>query len=349
MKNLINPEIPLSEAISGINPDRILVLTDENVEKLVLSRIISENPILTDLPLLSLPSGDSNKSLTALTEIWNWLIANNASRKSLLINIGGGMISDIGGFAAATFKRGIPFINVTTTLLGAADASVGGKTGINFNGIKNAVGAFADPRASFVDYDAFSSLPRMQILSGYAEIVKISFISPEGNPDETYDLDEILASPATLEKLIGEAVACKLRIVSADPFEKGLRKILNFGHTAGHAFESLISKKQTPVPHGIAVAHGISVALILSHMKTGLDSSVISRYNSFLKSLYPGLILRCDDYPDLIGFMRADKKNSGESIMFTLLRSPGKPLPDVPVSRPDIETALDIYRDYVGI
>jgi len=350
MKALFPENNCLPDIIGSVSPDKIFLLTDKNVERLVLPGFKAENSFLSDIPVCSVKPGENSKSLPVLEKIWLWLLDHNASRKSLLINLGGGMITDLGGFAAATFKRGINFINITTTLLAAADASVGGKTGINLGGVKNAVGSFAHPIATFFSPGYFSSLSREQIMSGYGEIVKTAFLTAGSMTDNILDLDMNTSSPEKLENLLRECVRFKMNIVCKDPDEKGLRKILNFGHTAGHAFESLMNANGETAAHGIAVAHGIMVALILSNMKLGMESVYVSRYASFLKMYYPAIIFHCGDYPKLLGLMRQDKKNTGtDKIMFTLLEKPGKPVIDAASELSEIETALDIYRDYTGI
>lgn len=350
MKTLFPERDNLNSIINSISPDLILILSDENVKKLVLQQIIENNPILYDKPLCIIKSGEGNKSLTSLQKIWDFMINNGATRKSLLINIGGGVISDIGGFAAATFKRGMKYINISTTLLGATDASAGGKTGVNFRNVKNAIGAFANPEAAFFYTDALKSLPYEQLISGYAEIVKTAFLMSAEEINEVYRIDENLNNPFKISDIVSECIKFKLSIVDKDLNEHNIRKVLNFGHTAGHAFESLTLSQGNSIAHGIAVAHGILVALILSHLQLNLDSQVIQDYSEFLKLHYPRLSFNCEDYGSLVEFMRQDKKNTcSESINFTLLKSIGHPIIDYKSDINKIKVALDIYRDIMGI
>lgn len=266
----------------------------------------------------------------------------------MVINIGGGVVTDMGAFAAATFKRGIRFVNVPTTLLAAVDASVGGKTGINFLQYKNEIGVFKEAMEVIISTKFFSTLPQEELLSGYAEMIKHALI---GHPEALGKMlsvapdKESLSSDAFLATL-EESVAVKRRIVDEDPTEKGLRKALNFGHTAGHAFESFALRQGVPVPHGYAVAWGMVVELLISHIVLGFPTSAIYPVASFVKENYGAPRITCDDYPALLDIMGHDKKNHvpGE-INFTLLRKPGEPVTDCHTEKGNITAALDLFRD----
>lgn len=266
------------------------------------------------------------------------------------------MVTDLGGFAASTFKRGIPFINIATSLLGAVDASIGGKTAINCNGIKNEIGLFSWPLTTVVGLDLLSSLPYSELLSGYGEMIKTAFISSKDMTSRILNpviLDSDNPIPL-LEPLIRECLDFKRKVVDEDPTENGIRKILNFGHTAGHAFEALAiiksEKSNNPeIPHGVAVAYGILTALVISNIKLGLDSGIIAKYATFIKDLFPHFSFSCHDYPFILKCMHNDKKNfSSENILFTLLREIGNPVINVAVNEDDIKTALDITTDYIS-
>ncbi|MBD5287691.1 MAG: 3-dehydroquinate synthase [Bacteroides sp.] len=343
-------EAGIIKAVESVPYDRLFLLSDSNVERdvfpLVAGFLEKYNP-----ERIILPPGEEYKNLDSLSLVWEAMGAGGGSRRSLLINLGGGVVTDLGGFAAACFKRGINFINAPTTLLAAVDAAVGGKTGVDFNGLKNEIGAFAPALQVILSTAPFASLPDSQLASGFAEIVKMTMISSP--KDYTAILLEsqknglnLRLADFPMEKLLSFAVKEKARIVKEDPLESGLRKILNFGHTCGHAFETLLLRRGTPVPHGMAVAHGILVSLILSHIRLRTDSMLIHQYrNKILSHLFPSLPIGCDDTDELISLMAHDKKNSGGKITFILLSAIGSPVIDTDVPTDDIRAALDIYLD----
>ncbi len=345
-----NLEEALVTAVESISHDRLFILSDSNVERdvfpLIRGFLDKYEPVC-----IILPSGEEYKNLESLTIVWEALASGGASRNSLLINLGGGVITDLGGFAAACFKRGISFINLPTTLLGAVDAAVGGKTGVDFNGLKNEIGAFAPALQVILSTAPFATLPDSQLASGFAEIVKMTMISSAAEYNrilleaQKNGLD-LRSASFPMEELLSFAVKEKARIVKEDPREAGLRKILNFGHTCGHAFETLLLRRNTPVPHGTAVAHGMLVALILSHLRLRTDSMLIHQYrNKILSNLFPPLPINCDDTDDLLNLMAHDKKNTGGKITFILLSAIGSPVIDSNVPAADIRSALDIYLD----
>lgn len=344
-----HPAVLLDETVEKLNPATITVVTDENVDRQVMP-LFSISTALAKANKVVIPPGEDHKNLESVCRIWNALEEAQATRKSLVVNIGGGLVTDIGGFAGATFKRGIRCINVPTTLLGAVDAATGGKTGINFNGLKNEIGAFHIPSDVIITARPLSTLSRREILSGYAEMIKTGLIADAGLYFRLLDVDKMLADTDTLEDAIKRCVEIKEEVVAQDPTEKGLRKILNFGHTAGHAFESLAIERHEPLAHGEAVAHGMLVELILSHLLKGFSSEETHRYaNEVLKPFYPRTGVTCDDIPLLIGFMAHDKKNAvAGRPNFTLLEAPGKPIIDCLPEMKDIEAAIDIYRDMMG-
>lgn len=322
-------------------PASVHIITDTNVKNAVLPRLSLDFPVITVDP------GDDNKNLDSLSRIWSGLISQGATRKSLIINIGGGVVTDMGGFAAATFKRGLRFINVPTTLLSAVDAAVGGKTGINFEGLKNEIGAFAQADVVVISTILFSSLPKTELLSGYAEMLKHGLLSSADSYASLLKFDILNADLTRLLPLLEESVRVKERIVTEDPCEKGIRRALNLGHTAGHAFEALAMHKGRPIPHGYAVAFGILVEMILSHTLEGFPSEELYLYASYLKEQgYGSPDISCKDYEALVEYMHHDKKNDTPSrINFTLLSSPGVPLIDRTAPEAEILTALDIFRD----
>ncbi len=340
----------IDEAATRISPSGIFVLVDRNTEDTVLPRMQAMSKAVGSARVISIAPGDDNKTVEALTHVWKELSDNGATRSSLLINLGGGMVTDLGAFAASTFKRGIPYINVPTTLLAAVDASVGGKTGVNFNGLKNEVGTFSSARLVVISTVFFNTLSMTQLRSGYGEMLKHALIDSEaafsallGYHVEQLDSDRLLA-------LLRDSVAVKQSIVDRDPYESGLRRALNLGHTVGHAFESLAIERKSPIPHGYAVAFGLVVAAILSHMKLGFPSDRLHRLADYVRGNFGAYAVTCDDYPRLLDIMSHDKKNlTNDTYNFTLLRAPGDVVTDNPVTATDITAALDIYRDLLGL
>lgn len=340
----------VANAVDATAHDRLFILSDANVEREVFPLMESffekYNPVR-----IILPPGEEFKNLENVSKVWEVLGAEGASRKSLLINLGGGVITDLGGFAAACFKRGIRFINVPTTLLAAVDAAVGGKTGIDFNGLKNEIGAFAPAERVILSVAPFSSLPDDQLRSGFAEIVKMAMISSakvynailRSSDEGRLDLRN---QDFPLGDLMSFAVNEKARIVKEDPKESGLRKILNFGHTCGHAFETMLLRRGCPVSHGEAVAHGILVALILSNIRLKSDSMMIHQYNRLiLRRLFKRLPINCHDTDTLVDIMTHDKKNSDGKITFILLNAIGSPVVSSDTPEGDIRAAIDIFMD----
>jgi len=329
---------------------RIFLLADTTTAQCAIPALRRECPALSPAQTIIIKAGDDNKTLQTLAQIWQTMSESGATRSSLLINVGGGMVTDIGGFAAATFKRGIRSINIPTTLLGAVDAAVGGKTGINFNGLKNEIGAFREAEAVILSSVYFKTLPADQLTSGYAEIIKHALI------DSTDALDEVLAdrpesyNPDTLLNILSRSVEVKRRIVAADPYECGIRKTLNLGHTAGHAFESMAMRRNSPVPHGHAVAWGLIVAMVLSHIRLGFPAATLRKVAGYIYENYPSPALSCNDYPTLTDIMRHDKKNkSSDAINFTLLKAPGQAVTDCIATSEEIAASLDIFRDLMHI
>lgn len=345
-----NPGEALDKAVAAIAPTKTFILVDDNTRQAVLPRLQRMSDSAAGATVIATPHGDMNKSLDALSKIWQSLTDEGATRSSLLINAGGGMVTDMGAFAASTFKRGMPFINVPTSLLGAVDASVGGKTGINFANLKNQIGAFSDADAVIISATFFNTLPKTELRSGYAEMIKhgllesgLEFSRLIGKYVDDIDPDELL-------ELLKQSVMVKKRIVGQDPTEQSIRRALNFGHTAGHAFESLAMERRRPVPHGYAVAYGMVTELVLSHMILGFPSDALHRLASYVKEVYGIIPFGCDDYPELLALMGQDKKNSAAGeINFTLLASPGDVRINSIVPSDDIRNALDITRDLFGI
>ena len=344
----------VAEAIDNIankiNAPQVYVLVDVNTHRYVLPVLKEKSKTISAAKIITIKSGDVNKNLESLAFIWEQLCNSGATRKSLLINIGGGVITDIGAFAGATFKRGIRFINVPTTLLSAVDAAVGGKTGINFNGFKNEVGVVCEAEAVIISTLFFKTLPTEELLSGYAEMIKHGLIAGRDVYSRllAYDISNS-DNGEQLLSLLEESVMVKKKIVEEDPTEKGIRRALNLGHTAGHAFESLALKREDPIPHGYAVAWGLVVEIILSHSQLGFPSADLQQLAAYIYDKYGSLEITCNDYPALLDFMHHDKKNESTEINFTLLGNVGDVHIDCNSSEEEIKAALDIFRDLLHI
>ncbi len=331
----------LDNAIKGINPSGIVILTDHNTQSLIPQLRLPD-----DTPSIVIPAGDSNKNLQSLTQIWQALTDAGATRHTLLINLGGGVITDIGGMAAATFKRGIPFVNIPTSLLGAVDAAVGGKTGINFHNLKNLIGVFRPADTVIISCGFYNTLPMRELLSGYGEMLKHALLTSDDSLNALLATDITSVDSSTLLPLLEESVEVKRRIVTIDPYEKGLRRALNLGHTAGHAFETLALERNRPIAHGYAVAYGLVTALVLSHLKLKFPSDTLHRVAGYIHQYYGSFDFDCDDYPALLATMAQDKKNPDRNrINFTLMSAVGTPVIDSIVTTDDITAALDITRD----
>ncbi|SBV90537.1 3-dehydroquinate synthase [uncultured Dysgonomonas sp.] len=338
----------LSDILSRLSFDKSFLLTDENTERLCYP-LVKDNTQIAKAGKIIIKAGDDNKNIETLSSIWKYLSENGATRHSLLINLGGGMLTDIGGFAAASFKRGIKCINIPTTLLGAVDAAVGGKTGINFNGLKNEIGAFAPAETVLIDSAFFKSLDHQNFLSGYAEMIKHGLIDSDKEWQATMSFDTEEIDYEKLKQLVVDSVGVKERIVEIDPFEKGIRKALNLGHTIGHAFESMSYELNKPVQHGYAVAWGIICELYLSHRFCGFPKEKMYKTIYFIKDNYHGFYFDCDHYERLYEYMKHDKKNESDTVNFTLLSDVGKIEINQTASKEDIFDAIDFLRESVGL
>ena len=336
-------EHDLAQAIAETEHDRVFVLTDDITQECCLPKVAA---LLTkhNATTITIRHDDTNKTLDTLADVWTALQRGGATRHSMLVNLGGGMVTDLGGFAAATFKRGINFINIPTTLLAMVDASVGGKTGINFGGLKNEVGVFNDSKFVILDTEFLKTLDAENICSGYAEMLKHGLISTEAMWEELVSFD--LANPdlKQLQRMVGDSVKVKERIVEQDPHEKGIRKALNLGHTFGHAFESWALKRK-PILHGYAVAFGLIPELYLSVAKTGFPTEKMRQTVTFIKENYGTLNITCDDYDELIELMQHDKKNQNGIINFTMMGAIGDIRINQTASTEEIKEALDFFRE----
>lgn len=333
----------LAEAIAECEHDRIFVLVDETTNKLCWY-LVKDYLCMKDAQTIVIGATDRRKNLDTLVHVWDSLQQGKATRHSLLINLGGGMVTDLGGFAASTYKRGINFINVPTTLLAMVDASVGGKTGINFGGLKNEIGVFNDAEFVLLDTNWLRTLDEENIRSGYAEMLKHGLIADETMWAELINFNLAQPDLRQLASMLHKSVRIKERIVAEDPHEKGIRKALNLGHTFGHAFESWAMKRQ-PILHGYAVAFGLIAELYLATTQTDFPTERMRQTVNFIRAYYGSLPITCNDYPELIELMHHDKKNHGNEINVTLLGGIGDIRIDQTITEEDIKEALDFFRE----
>lgn len=302
---------------------RIFVLSDENTAEYCLPHFLAN--LATELPIeiLEIEPGEEYKNIETCVQLWEALTELGADRKSLMINVGGGVLTDLGGFVALTFKRGMDFINVPTTLLAMVDASVGGKTGIDLGGLKNQIGIISNPKAVLVDTTFLETLPVEQMRSGLAEMLKHGLIADKAYWNEFTSLASLTTDD--LGVLIHRSIEIKNELVKVDPTEKGLRKILNFGHTLGHGIESyfLESEDKDTLTHGEAIAIGMVLEAYLSLEQGLIKETEYREIKEVIKALYPAVLFSPADIQNILPLLAHDKKNEGGEVNFTLLEKIG--------------------------
>ncbi len=334
----------------------IFILCDTNTKKYCLPLFLKQNKNLQKVKVFVVPAGEKHKTPETTNKCWNFLLEHNADRNSLLITVGGGVVCDLGGFAASTFKRGINFIHIPTTLLAMADASVGGKTGVDFKGYKNLIGTITQPQGVFINEIFLKTLSNRQIKNGLAEVIKSALI---GNSDlwKKFLLQRKLPAyrgegsgkagrPVTnLTTYIQDAVLVKNKIVIKDPNEKKIRKVLNFGHTAGHAIESFYLNKKNSLLHGEAIVMGMCVELCLgkilqlTNANDAMEAFLFFKNNFFLK------IFSEKEIKSFLKLMQHDKKNNSWKLNFSLIKKPGKPLINIHASSNEVIEAFALYNN----
>lgn len=353
---MLHHSTPFYTALSNLPQGQLFVLTDSHTTEYCLP-LLAE--FIGDMPyhLLTLEAGERSKTLTSVQRVWDFLLQHRATREALLINLGGGMITDLGGFAAATYMRGIRFVNIPTTLLAMVDASSGGKTGIDYNGIKNGIGTFTQPLATLIHPNFLRTLPATELLSGFAEMLKHALIA---SPEEWIRLLQLAQEElpqaqfvAALSKrgLLHNSIAIKEQVVAQDPREAGMRKILNFGHTVGHAIESAALENSLqpstfnlqPTPsHGYCVLWGMVAEVYLSVVHAGCPREVLQQLTQIMLQWYGRPQCDCKQREQLIQRMYQDKKNEANTLPnFTLLRAVGEPIINQHLSDADINEALE--------
>jgi len=329
----------LTKVLSRGSFSQVAILVDENTKEHCLP--LMQEVLPSDYTLVEIKSGEVNKNLTTCTHIWQQLTEQHFDRKGLLINLGGGVIGDMGGFCAATYKRGVAFVNIPTTLLAQVDASVGGKLGIDFNGFKNHIGLFQEPQQVLIDAHFLKTLPEQELRSGFAEVIKHALIQ-----DGTYwnKLRGVALANQPWEEHIRHSVRVKSWVVDQDFREGGLRKILNFGHTIGHAVESHFLESETPLLHGEAIAIGMIAEAQLSIKYASLSSEEAEEIEDFIIAIFGKVDVPLESLEAITHLAKQDKKNQQGTILCTLLDKIGKACFDIPVTESAIREALKYYR-----
>lgn len=333
-----NIEIALSAHLAQGQYSQLAVLVDKNTRTHCLPLV---HELLGQHVTIEVPSGEEHKNMETCSAIWQTLTAHAFDRKGLLINLGGGVIGDMGGFCAATYKRGIRFVNIPTTLLAQVDASVGGKLGIDFMGFKNHIGLFQEPEKVLISPGFLQTLPRRELYSGYAEVLKHALITDKEHWQQLH------AKPDSLDfiSVVTQSVQIKQRIVMQDPEENGLRKILNFGHTIGHAVESYMLEKGTSkLLHGEAIAVGIVAEAYLSAKKCGMPQHELEEIEQKIMAVYGYIPLNKDALKDIASLALQDKKNEDKKIKAVLLDKIGEAKIDVEITAEEIVDALIYYQ-----
>lgn len=308
---------------------KFVILLDENTFQHCLPLLISRVERLQEAEFIEVPVGEEAKSLEVAAQVWQTLLEGGADRSTVIVNLGGGCVCDLGGYIAAGYMRGIRYINVPTSLLAMVDAAIGGKTAIDFGGVKNSLGHFHSPTLTCIDTAFLSTLPESELLNGTIEMVKTAAVTDP-------DLYQILLAPDASPVSHAKDVAIlKSRVVKADPHDHGVRRILNFGHTFGHAIE-----QHSGLPHGVAVGLGMRVAMYLSVHKLGLAAEVLDRYTEWLRQRVDAPHYTLRDIEAMLHLMHLDKKNAGGEIRCVLLQEPGAAVIDVTISDNEVRDAM---------
>ena len=334
---------PISESLKTFltthDYSKIIVLTDTNTKRLCYPIIKDTLPKHT---VITVKHGEENKNLPTCEVIWSAMTEAQLDRYALMINLGGGVIGDMGGFCAATYKRGIDFIQIPTTLLSQVDASVGGKLGIDFQGFKNHLGVFTLPNAVLIDPIFLKTLTEREKRSGFAEILKHCLIQDVNKWNEIRGKD---LSEQNLPDLVAHSVEIKKKVVEQDPTEKGLRKILNFGHTLGHAIETFfLPEGKKRLFHGEAIASGMVCESHIAYKRGLIDERTLEQIEEFIFSIYGKVDIAEADFDAIIGLTLQDKKNKGKEVRFSLINAAGSCLYDIVVKKNEMKKALEYYK-----
>ncbi|MCF0071663.1 3-dehydroquinate synthase [Dyadobacter sp. CY261] len=329
----------LPDFLSLSQYSKLVVIADNNTKRHcypILKAVLPKHSVVT------VPAGEAHKTLATCEKIWEAMTKEELDRHALVINVGGGVIGDMGGFCAAVYKRGIDFIQVPTTLLSQVDASVGGKLGIDFQGFKNHLGVFNIPKSVLIDPVFLKTLPEREIRSGFAEIIKHCLIADGSKWEEIRAKD---FEKQNWADLIAHSVKIKQQVVDQDPTEKGLRKILNFGHTLGHAVETYFLNKSANqrLFHGEAIAVGMIMEAYLSFERKMIDQQTLTDIEEFLFATYGKVKIKPEDVEKIIALTRQDKKNKGKEIRFSLLKGAGQCAFDIVVTAAEMRRSIAYY------
>jgi 3-dehydroquinate synthase len=333
----------LNDFLNQLNPTQLLILVDENTHEHCLPILLGN--LETEIPyeIIEIEPGEELKNLETATQLWEILSEFKADRKSLVMNLGGGVITDMGGFVASTYKRGVKFINIPTTLLGMCDASIGGKTGIDHQFLKNIIGTFATPEQIFVFPEFLNTLPFEELRSGFAEMLKHGLIADEKHWNHLISIENL--TPENIFPFIERSMNIKQTVVEQDFKEQNIRKTLNFGHTIGHALESLFLQKERAIPHGEAVALGMICETHLSFLENLIKQETAEEIITNIRKFYPYRSINEFSLPEIFALMMNDKKNSEGNISFSLLKSIGECKFDCSVSENNLKKALHYYQN----
>ncbi len=336
--------VQLNQYLSKSNHSSVFILVDTNTHENCLARFMGHLEIEIPIEIIEIEAGEINKNIETCSGVWNALSELGADRKSLLINLGGGVVTDLGGFVACTFKRGISYVNVPTSLLAQVDASVGGKTGVDLGNLKNMVGVISESEMVLIDTGYLETLPGNELRSGFAEMLKHGLIKDASYWNRLLKIKELTTTD--LAELIHESVIIKNSIVTVDPTEQNIRKFLNFGHTLGHAIESyfLTHPSKTTLLHGEAIAIGMIVESFLAKELCNLSVTELNEISQNLLTIYPKVVIEKDDYQPIIDLLIFDKKNVGGKVLFVLLKKIGDAVFNIEVPTQLLSDSLDYYN-----
>ncbi len=330
-------ETSFSKVLETFSEHKIIIIVDENTHDNCLDFLISSFCELERAEIILLPPGESNKVMEICFQVWQALTEYKVARKDLIINLGGGLVTDMGGFIASIYKRGLKFVNIPTSLLGMVDGAIGGKNGIDLDGYKNQLGTFSHPSHIFIDTTFLATLPGEEIFNGYAEMLKHALIMDKElwiKIQKIHSEEELIQ-----EDVIYSSVLIKTKIIDKDPLEGGLRKILNFGHTIGHALEGYhLNKKQ--ISHGHAVALGMCAEAHISLKRKFISLAEFREIEATITASFPMVSIELDEVPEIISFIYQDKKNHSGKILCSLLNGIGTAVYDIEITESEIGAAL---------
>ncbi len=333
----------LNQFLENLKPSKIFILCDENTHEYCLPLLLAN--LETEIPfeIIEIEAGEELKTIETATQLWEILSEFETDRKALILNLGGGVITDLGGFVASTYKRGIKFINLPTTLLGMSDASIGGKTGIDHQFLKNIIGTFAMPEKIFVFPKFLETLPFTELRSGFAEMLKHGLIADEKHWNDLISIQELTAS--SIAPFIERSMSIKQEVVEKDFKEQNIRKNLNFGHTIGHALESLFLRKGNLIPHGEAVVLGMICETQIAFYENLISEEISNLIIENLRRFFPYISITEFSDEEILALMQNDKKNSGGTISFSLINGIGTCVFDYKTNAEKIVSSLDFYRN----